>query len=151
MPEKEITTQMVEASNLPHVELSINSTDKEIAIANTQALAVAAKALNQISNFIACGGFSNLLQGYARSQSVTSILGGLAAHDGRNSLDARVLDQNALEMPYAIEKIFKQFAKHLSSQEREVIKPAEEDPGNRYFMEVDGKQVEVDKKGNPIA
>lgn len=150
----EITTQMVEASNLPHIELSTLSTDKEIAVANTQALTVAAKALNTIANFIAGGGFNNLLQGYARSQSVTAILGGLASNDGRKSLDARTMDQNALEMPIAIEKVFKAYEQRLIDlslgKSDAIVKPPEEDPGNRYFKEVDGKQVEVDKKGNPI-
>ena len=82
----------------------------------TKALASISQSLGALSNFISGGGLSSLLNGYAKSQAVKEILGGLAAHDGRNALDARVLTQNALEITTQIEKVFDKYHETLKAK-----------------------------------
>ena len=104
----------------------------ELEIQQTQALTVLSEATKQIADFITGGGLSSLLSGYARSQAVTDILGGLATHGGRNSLDARVLGQNALEITEAVEAVFKKYAERMAEKAageqraEEIVRPDEE-------------------------
>lgn len=105
--------------------------EHEVAIKQTEALSTLATATKQIADFVTGGGLTQVLSGYARSQAVKDILGGLATHDGRNSLDARVLGQNALEITEAVEAVFKKYAERLAEQgaeprDPEIHKPAEE-------------------------
>ena len=93
----------------PHYEV------KE-ALEQTKALASLAQAATQISNFLTNGGLANILSGYARSQAVKDILGGLATHDGRNALDARLLDQTALEIVTQVEKVFEKYKSKLEEK-----------------------------------
>lgn len=60
---------------------------REIQIQQAQALSVLAKGVSDIATFLTSGGLTELMSGYARSQAVKDILGGLAAHDGRNALE----------------------------------------------------------------
>ena len=99
----------------------------EIAIRQTQALEVIGNSLATLVNYIGNGGLAATLSGYARSQSVKEILGGLAAHDGRNALDARTIKQNALEITEAIEAVFAKYQDRLSEKGRdpEIKEPKE--------------------------
>ena len=109
------------AVNLDIVKLNkevVTNDSRDIAVKQAQALEVLAKATNEIASFITGSGLSSLLSGYARSQAVKDILGGLAAHDGRNSLDARVLGQNALEITEAVEAVFMKYAERMAEKER---------------------------------
>jgi hypothetical protein len=110
-------------------EVEIASSKKhELEVRQTEALASIGNALQEISKFITAGGLAELLSGYARSQSVKDILGGLAAHDGRNALDARVLGQNAIEIVEQVEKVFDKYQERLSEKGRDPeIKDAEND------------------------
>lgn len=101
----------------------------ELVLQQAQALTALASATKQISDFITGGGLSAVLSGYARSQAVKDILGGLAAHAGRSSLDARVLGQNALEITEAVEAVFKKYAERLAEKEPRaegIVEPPEE-------------------------
>jgi len=82
----------------------------------TEALCSLANSFNQIASFITGGGLGSLVSGYAKAQSVQSILGGLAAHDGRNGLDARVLGQNAIEIAEQIMQVFNKMADREAEQ-----------------------------------
>ena len=97
------------------VEVSDDLTIRE---EQTKALTTIADSLRSLTRFISEGGLVGVLSGYARSQAVKDILGGLAAHDGRNALDARVLDQNALEITQQVEKVFKKYQDTLQSKEK---------------------------------
>lgn len=100
----------------------------EIAVKQTEALQTLAQAVQTISQFLSTGGLTAVLSGYARSQAVKDILGGLAAHDGRNALDARVLGQNAIEIVEQVEKVFDKYAERLAQANRDPeIKDAESD------------------------
>lgn len=109
--------------------LSKEQQNHDLILQQAQALTVLATATKQISDFLVGGGLSAMLSGYARSQAVKDILGGLAAHDGRNSLDARVLGQNALEITEAVEAVFKKYAERMAEKEPRaegIVKPPEE-------------------------
>lgn len=106
----------------------VTKENRDLQAKQTEALTVLASATRQIADFLTGGGLNQLLSGYARSQAVKDILGGLAAHDGRNSLDARVLGQNALEITEAVEAVYKKYAERLAEKARdpEIHAPQEE-------------------------
>lgn len=113
---------------IPEYEIAIAKEKHEIEIKRTEALESIGAALQGISTFLTGGGLASLLSGYARSQSVKDILGGLAAHDGRNALDARVLGQNAVEIVEQVEKVFAKYEERLAEKGRDPeIKDAESD------------------------
>ena len=94
-------------------------TKYELQVAEVKALTTHAESVKEISTFLNGGGLANILSGYARSQAVKDILGGLAAHDGRKALDARLLDQNALEIVSQVEKVFEKYGQKLESKGKE--------------------------------
>lgn len=94
-------------------------TQNEVQTKQTEALIVLGNAVQSIANFLTSGGLTNVLSGYARSQAVKDILGGLATHDGRDSLDGRVLKQNALEIVTAVEAVFEKYQEKLSAKGKE--------------------------------
>lgn len=104
-----IQSPTIKTSNLPKLA-------DEVSIAQTEALAKLADSVNSLSEFVTGGGLSTLLSSYARTQAVQAILGGLASHDGRNSLDARVLGQNAIEAVTAIEAMFTRFQEVMEAK-----------------------------------
>ena len=85
--------------------------ERELALKEkeTEALTVLASSVNALASFVTQGGLTQVLSGYARSQAVKEILGGLAAHDGRDALDARVLKQNAVEIVSQVEAVFDKY------------------------------------------
>lgn len=95
----------------------VAQTSNELQVKQTEALTVLAAGVQTIATFLTNGGLTSLLSGYARSQAVKDILGGLATHDGRNALDARVLGQNAVEIVHAVEAVFEKYQERLSSKE----------------------------------
>lgn len=88
----------------------------ELQVKEVEALATLASSVKEISTFLNGGGLATILSGYARSQAVKDILGGLAAHDGRKALDARVLEQNALDISKHVEAVFEKYAKILEAK-----------------------------------
>jgi hypothetical protein len=104
--------------------------EKAIQIQQTKDLHTLASSVQSIANFLCDGSLTTVLSGYARSQAVKEILGGLAAHDGRNALDARVLGQNAIEIVSQVEKVFAKYqetidAKNKGEQRDEEVKDGE--------------------------
>lgn len=108
----------------------------EVEVRHTEALETIGRSLNSLCTFVTSGGLSSLLSGYARSQAVKEILGGLAAHDGRNALDARVLNQNALEIVTQVEAVFKKYQENLSSKE---VRDSDIHDGEAQFKKWEGK------------
>lgn len=106
--------------------------EHDVAIKQTEALSVLATATKQIADFVTGGGLTQVLSGYARTQAVKDILGGLATHDGRNSLDARILGQNALEITEAVEAVFKKYAERLAEGKAEPREPEIHSPVEEY-------------------
>lgn len=106
--------------------------EHDVAIKQTEALSVLATATKQIADFVTGGGLTQVLSGYARTQAVKDILGGLATHDGRNSLDARGLGQNALEITEAVEAVFKKYAERLAEGKAEPREPEIHSPVEEY-------------------
>lgn len=119
MDKKDLTVaekQELEFVNQHRSILPAEVQSHEIQLKQTQALTALAEGVNALAAFVTGGGLSQLLSGYARTQSVQAILGGLASHDGRNSLDARVLGQNAIEIVEQIEKVFDKY--HTRQEEK---------------------------------
>lgn len=87
-------------------EVEVQARSLEVQAEQTKAIQSVGQALQTIASFVAQGGLATLLGEYSRSQIAKDILGGLAAHSGRNALDARFIEQNAIEVNKAIEAIF---------------------------------------------
>lgn len=114
------------SSNRQELELPGES-KHELTVRNIEALEDLADGVCAISNFICNGGLTQVLSGYARTQAVKDILGGLAAHDGRKALDARVLPQNALEIVEQVEAVFRKYTERAQESNRDPeIKRAKE-------------------------
>lgn len=79
---------------------------REVVVAQTKAVQELAKGVTQIAEFLSGGGLSKVLGEYSKSQIAKDILGGLASHEGRAALDARFIQQNALEIIHTIESVF---------------------------------------------
>lgn len=118
-------------------------TKNEIALKQTEALTSLAQGVNAIANFLTNGGLGEILSGYARSQSVKDILGGLAAHDGRGSLDARVLGQNAIEIVHAVEAVFEKYQEKLAAKARGEVRDSELHDNEKAFVEWAEKQQQL--------
>jgi hypothetical protein len=80
------------------------------------ALETAAAALTGISNFLSGITLKEVIQHQAVHGSIREILGGLATKDGRNALDARTMNQNAIDMAYLIEKVLGKVTSHAISR-----------------------------------
>lgn len=124
------TTDLTEIEQKPITLIAKGNRDLEAK--QTEALTVLASATKQIADFVTGGGLTAVLSGYARTQAVKDILGGLATHDGRNSLDARVLGQNALEITEAVEAVFKKYAERLAEGKAEPREPEIHSPVEEY-------------------
>lgn len=94
----------VAAENLQAV---VKGTNNELQIRQTEAVCVIAEALSGISSFLNGGGIQEYLKASTKGQIVSGIYNGLASKDGRNSLDARTIKQNALEIVEVIEAVMK--------------------------------------------
>lgn len=98
-------------------ELLGTSQQYELQVSQAKSLEVLAEGIKSLADFVTKGGLSEIVAGYAKSQSAASILGGLATHDGRKSLDARLLGQNAIEIAEQVLKVTSKFHERLSAKE----------------------------------
>lgn len=120
----------------------------ELEAKQTEALTSLAKAVTDISTFISGGGLNKLLSGVARGNAVSSMLGGLTTHAGRNGLDARTLKQNAVEVVEQIEAVFSKFEERLAAKNKgEQRDPELKDPptDENTYTEWVKKQREKEK------
>lgn len=116
----------------------------------TEALVTLAKATSEIATFISGGGLTKLLSGVARGNAVSSMLGGLTTHAGRNGLDARTLKQNAVEVVEQIEAVFSKFEERLAAKNKgEERDPEIKDPptNENTYTEWVKKQREKARNG----
>lgn len=113
----------------------------DVLVQQTEALTTLAEGVKAIASFLQGGGLAQILSGYARSQAVKDILGGLATHDGRNALDARVLQQNATEIVAQVEAVFAKYQEKLeegaAGEERD---PEVKDSENAFKIWLDEKR-----------
>lgn len=112
--------------------LKVRDAEAPVAVEPVQtSLAKLASSTEVIANFIAGGGLVQVMQGYARAQSVSSILNGLVAKEGRAGLDPRVMKQNAIETAQMVETFFDVYSKKLkdlaSGQYDPELKDADKD------------------------
>jgi hypothetical protein len=83
---------------------------------NEQSLATIANSLDRISNYIANGGLVELLSSNAKAGIAQGILNGLAAHDGRKSLDAQLAPQNIIEIAHLVDGVFEKFQERAKAR-----------------------------------
>lgn len=105
------------------IEIEAIKVKNEIALQQTQALTSIAQSLSLLTNFLQNGGLTTLLQGYSKAQAVGGILQGLATHAGRNGLDARVLEQDAIEIVHKIEAVYKKYQERLEAETKGELDP----------------------------
>lgn len=110
----EVPLQSVELSQRPTVSLS-RLEERQVA-----AQEQTAQALTSIATFLSGVTLKDILQHQAVNGAVHQILGGLAAKDGRNALDARTMKQNAVDIAYLIEQVLGKVTSHALSRSREV-------------------------------
>lgn len=127
-PSKELLALYAEEgarSSTPVIDLI---KERDVAIKQVEALATLSKGVADIAAFLNQGGIQSLLTSYTKGQIASSILGGMAAKDGRNSLDARTIKQNALEITEVMEAVFNKVNERAKEREprNPEIKDAEE-------------------------
>lgn len=99
----------------------------ELTVRQTEALVSLAEGVQALSKFVTQGGLQALVAANTKGQIIQAVLGGLAAHDGRNSLDARTIKQNSLEIVETIESVFNKLNERLKDRNRdpEIKEPSE--------------------------
>lgn len=102
--------------------------ETDVQVKQTEALITLATGINTIANFLTSGGLTDLVSANAKSRIVSDILGGLAAHNGRNSLDAQTIKQNSLEIVETIEAVWSKYQERAKAKDRDPeIHDAEKD------------------------
>lgn len=76
-----------------------------------------ATALTSIANFLSGTTLPEVLQTIAVNGAAQHLLGGLTSHAGRQGLDARTMKQNALDIAYLVESVFKKLSSHGASRQ----------------------------------
>lgn len=110
------------------IETSLETkTPSEITIEQTKALISIAESFKAIASFLHEGGIQTSIARITQGSIMSSIFGGLAAKDGRNSLDARTIKQNSLEVVEIIEQVFNKMNERLQDRNRdpEIKEPPE--------------------------
>ncbi len=108
---------------------------REVEIAQTKAVQELASGVTQIAEFLSGGGLSKVLGEYSKSQIAKDILGGLAAHSGREALDARFIQQNALEIIHTIESVFDKAKERGEALARGEVRDSELKNAESEFLE----------------
>lgn len=117
-------------SDLPVVS---NILPIEVKEAEVKALTTLAESTKAIAEFLTDGGLTQVLQGYSRAQSVGGMLSGLLTNMGRHGLDARTMDQNALEIVASIEKVYDKYQEKLEAKRKgEVYDDEIKDPEKSF-------------------
>lgn len=108
----------VAAENLRAI-VKPETADHELQIRQTEALSTLAQGVKELSDFVTQGGLQAALAAHTKGQIIQAILGGLAAKDGRASLDARTIKQNSLEVVEVIEQVFSKMHERLQDKNRD--------------------------------
>ena len=98
-----------EISKSPVPDLTLipvtDSPEFQLQVQHVQQLAVIGQALATLSSWVTEGGLTKLMAEYAQATAAGGVLQGLATHDGRGALDARLMGQNAIEIVHQYEAI----------------------------------------------
>lgn len=102
----------------------------EVQRQQAEALTNLAEGVTSIAGFLRNGGLREALAAHTKGQIISDILGGLASHDGRKSLDGRTIKQNALEIVETVEAVFNKMHERLQDRNRdpEIHPVNEEEP-----------------------
>lgn len=116
--------------------LQQQQTESQVIIA--EAMTAIAQAISALPRAI-----ENAVQTLVKGNGVNGILAGLAQHDGRKSLDARVMDQNALEIVEQLEKVFKKYNQRMRDLGRSDTLVNAEDDFNQWHSDTQPSSQEV--------
>lgn len=83
---------------------------------------------------------SQHVEATARTGAIKEILGGLAAHDGRNALDARVVAQNAVDVFHHVEAMMDKMKEGLKEKHSDTPREAELHDGEADYVKWKEKQ-----------
>lgn len=101
---------------------------KALQVKQTEALVVLSEGVKALAEFVTQGGLQAALAAHTKGSIIQAIFGGLAAKEGRGSLDARVIKQNSLEIVEVIEQVFSKMHERMQDKGRDSeIKDGEED------------------------
>lgn len=95
----------------------------ELQTKQTQALETLAQSTAVIAKFLEGGGLTSVLQGYSKGLAINGILQGLVQSQGRGGLDARFINQNAVDAYHAIDKAYDAFASRLAEKAEANLDP----------------------------
>ena len=117
---KTLTSSVLDASPAPSKSSLISVSDQELSLSTeaTHALTSIAHSLSSITKFVSGITLPQVLTQIGITNGINGILNGLAAADGRRSLDARVIAQNATEIAHVLEKAFTKTQEHLKDKSR---------------------------------
>ncbi len=90
--------------------------DNDSLTPETISTAVTVGITNAITTVLKSPELTNLLEGMAKTKAVGGMMEALVQHGGRQGLDARTMNQNAIEMCHFAEMAFEQYRKTLKSK-----------------------------------
>lgn len=76
-----------------------------------------------LTSWFTTGGLTEILTGTAKAKGVSDMLAALLQHDGRNALDARHVEQNAIEITHHLEAVFDKLVSHLKDKNEGKLDP----------------------------
>lgn len=93
--------------------------ENSLQVKQTEALTQLAQGVTAIATFLNGEGLKQVIQTKMTGDIMASITGGLAAKEGRNSLDARTIKQNSLEIVELIQSMFTKMGERLKETNRD--------------------------------
>lgn len=115
----EVVTSLPVQSSTSEEVVAIEKRDYEIQVKQTEALVALSRGVEAIAEFLTQGGLQAVVAAHTKGSIIQAIFGGLAAKDGRASLDARVIKQNSLEIVEVIESVFSKMHERMRDKERD--------------------------------
>jgi hypothetical protein len=98
------------------IQVQVESRALEIQEESNKALRQIGESLAILSQFVSAGGLVELVRSASLASGANALLGGLAVKNGRESLDARTLKQNAIEIAEQVLLIHDKFKERLSAE-----------------------------------
>lgn len=123
----------------------VHSSPTTLQVQQTESLAVMAEAMSVMAQTFSAlpRVINDAVQTLVKGNGVNGILAGLAQHDGRKSLDARIMDQNALEIVEQLEKVFKKYNTRMRDLGRSDTLVNAEDDFNQWQSDTQPSSQEV--------
>lgn len=121
-------TELPIKSWLKNGPVTLIAEEQSLRLKEAEALVTLSQAVKSLTAFVTEGGLQAVVAAHTKGSIISQILGGLAAKDGRNALDARVIKQNAIEIAESVVQVFSKMHERMQDSERDPeIKDAEKD------------------------